>query len=142
MGAWLRCAIAILLTPLLAATLYGAEGEVNFARDVQPILADNCYFCHGPDAHQRKADMRLDTLDPKIGPFAPRDGYSIIVPKNLEDSVLIMRLTSDDPEVKMPPPNANRHVSEKQIETIKKWVEQGAKWGKHWSFEPPVRPLP
>src|SRR5688572_10107056 len=121
MGGWFRCVIAILVTFPFAADLR-AEGDVDFARDVQPILADNCYFCHGPDAQQRKADLRLDTLDPKIGPFAPRDDYSIIVPKILDDSVLIMRLTSDDPEVKMPPANAHRHVTDKQIETIKKWI--------------------
>src|SRR5437762_9932107 len=122
------------------ASALAAEPSVDFARDVQPILADNCYFCHGPDANKRKADLRLDTLDPKQGPFAPRDGYAIITPKNLDDSVLIMRITSDDPDVHMPPPKANRHLSDKQIDVLKRWVEQGAKWGKHWSYVAPVRP--
>ena len=143
MGGSLRCcAVTLICTLAVTAAAWADEGEINFARDVQPILADNCYFCHGPDGNQRKADLRLDALDPKLGPFAARDGYSIIAPKNLDDSVLIMRITSDDPDVKMPPPAANRHVTDKQIETIKRWIEQGAKWGKHWAFEPAVRPLP
>src|SRR3954452_2460969 len=70
---------------------------IDFAREIQPILSDNCYHCHGPDAGRRKAELRLDTLDPKQGPFAPRDGYSILVPGKLDESVLIMRITSEDP---------------------------------------------
>src|SRR5688500_2004881 len=82
---------ASVLLLLIAAVARAEEGEVVFNRDIQPILADNCYFCHGPDGSHRKADLRLDTLDPKLGPFAPRDGYAIVAPKNLDDSVLIMR---------------------------------------------------
>src|SRR4051812_39976706 len=78
--------------------------RTDFQREIQPILADNCYHCHGPDAARRKAELRFDTLDPKQGPFAPRDGYAILTPGKLDDSVLIMRITSDDPEVHMPPP--------------------------------------
>jgi hypothetical protein len=123
------------------ASRAGAEPKVDFAREIQPILADNCYFCHGPDKGKRKADLRLDMLDPKQGPFAARDGYSIIAPGKLDDSVLVMRITSDDPDFHMPPPKANRHLTEKQVGLLKKWVEQGAKWGKHWAMEPPVRPM-
>ncbi len=114
-------------------------GKIDFARDIQPILSDNCFFCHGPDPGHRKADLRLDTLDPKIGPFAARDGYAIITPGKLDDSVLVMRITSEDDEVHMPPPASHRKLTAKQIELLQKWIEQGAKWGKHWSFEPPVK---
>jgi hypothetical protein len=131
--------MAMLACPLVAMSA-PVDPPVDFAREIQPILADNCYFCHGPDKNHRKADLRFDALDPKEGPFAVRDGYSIITPGKLDDSVLIMRLTSDDPDFHMPPPKANRHVSQKQIDLIKKWVEQGAKWGKHWALEPPLRP--
>src|SRR3954469_14095895 len=83
----------------------GARGRtIDFARDVQPILSDKCYACHGPDSHARKADLRFDVLDPKIGPFVPREDYSIITPKDPDQSVMIMRITSDDPDVHMPPP--------------------------------------
>ncbi len=120
-----------------------ASDAIDFSRDVRPILADNCFKCHGPDPAARKADLRLDTLDPKLGPLVPRDGYSIIAPKNLADSVLIMRITSDDNDVKMPPPDSNRHLTPQQIDTLRKWVEQGAVWGNHWSFIKPARsPVP
>jgi hypothetical protein len=129
---------------LLAFLLLGSVGAnaqtIDFQRDVQPVLADNCYLCHGPDGGRRKADLRLDMLDPKLGPFAPRDGYSIIAPGDLENSVLVMRITSDDPDVHMPPPDSKRHLTAAQIELIKKWIAQGAKWGKHWSLVPPRRP--
>jgi len=132
--------------PTLAAALVilcavsARAQEINFARDIQPILSDKCFHCHGPDANARKADLRFDVLDPKLGPFAERDGYSVIKPGSLDDSVLVMRITSDDPEFHMPPPASNRKLSDKQVDLLKRWVEQGAKWGKHWSFEPPVRP--
>src|SRR4051812_12189516 len=95
-----RIIICIFASCLLAPAVRADAAEtVDFTRDVQPILADNCYLCHGPDGKQRKADLRLDILDPKTGPFAARDGYSILVPANVDDSVLIMRITSDDPDV-------------------------------------------
>ena len=135
-----RRVAAVLAVLLFAPALPRAAQEINFARDIQPILSDNCYHCHGPDAEARKADLRLDMLDPKLGPFAERDGYAIIKPGSLDDSVLVMRITSDDDDVKMPPPTSNRKLTDKQIDLLKRWVEQGAKWGKHWSFEAPVRP--
>ena len=97
------------------------QPQINFARDVQPILSDSCFRCHGPDAHARKGDLRFDILDKKIGPFAPRDGYAIITPGSLDDSVMIMRITSDDPDVHMPPPASKRVLSEKQIDLLKKY---------------------
>jgi hypothetical protein len=118
-------------------------GRINFARDIEPIISDKCYFCHGPDANHRKADLRWDLLDPKEGPFAPRDGYSIVVPGKPDDSVVMMRITADDADVKMPPPDSHRTLDADQIELIKRWIEQGAKWARHWSLEPPVRaPIP
>ncbi|MEA2736585.1 MAG: hypothetical protein QOE14_3036 [Humisphaera sp.] len=137
---WSAAAAAVVGACALVFTSPAVAQEINFARDIQPILADKCYHCHGPDAHARKADLRFDVLDEKIGPFAPRDGYAIVTPKNLDDSVLVMRITSDDADVRMPPVGSNRVLSEKQRDLLKQWVEQGAKWGKHWSFEAPIRP--
>src|SRR5688500_4677390 len=130
--------IAAAVVFLCAASLRAQE--INFARDIQPILSDKCYHCHGPDANARKAELRFDVLDPKLGPFAERDGYHVVKPGSLDDSVMVMRITSDDADFKMPPPTSNRKLTDKQIDLLKRWVEQGAKWGKHWSFEPPVRP--
>ena len=110
----------------------GAEPapKVDFSRDIQPILSDNCYFCHGPDSGKRKGDLRLDKLDPQIGPFAPRDGYTIIKPGKLDESTLADRITSDDPDVKMPPPASHRALTSAQVVLLQQWIEQGAKWGK------------
>jgi hypothetical protein len=138
--------VAILFT--LCAGAFGAEATsapstqplLDFSKDVQPILSDNCYFCHGPDANHRKSDLRLDILDPKEGPFAKREKVTILVPGHPEQSEMIARLTNEDEDEKMPPPKSNRKLTPKQIETIKLWVEQGAKWGKHWSLVAPLRP--
>jgi hypothetical protein len=116
-----------------------APGRVDFTRDVQPILADNCYFCHGPDANHRKGDLRLDVLDPKEGPFAKRDGYAIVARGKSDDSVLFGRISATDPDDRMPPADSNRHLTAAQVETLRKWIEQGAEWGKMWSLVPPRR---
>lgn len=119
---------------------FAGGAPVDFARDVRPILSDNCFKCHGPDAGSREGDLRLDVLDPKLGPLAERDGYWIVSPGKVDDSVLMLRVTSDDPETVMPPPKSNRKLTAAQKETLRRWVEQGAKWGKHWAFERPERP--
>src|SRR4051812_43298282 len=119
-----------ILVLLICCLVWAARGDgpaVDFTRDVQPILADNCYACHGPDGNKRKSEFRLDTLDPKQGPFSPRDGYSILVPGKPDDSVLISRISSDDPEVHMPPPESKRKLTPPQIELITRWVAEGAK---------------
>ncbi|HZZ42179.1 MAG TPA: DUF1549 domain-containing protein, partial [Tepidisphaeraceae bacterium] len=130
----------LLLTPLHAS----AASPINFSRDIQPILSDNCYFCHGPDAHERHGDLRLDTLaDPKLNPFAARDGYNIITPGKPDDSVLVLRITSDDPDDLMPPAKSHRKLTDAQKQLLTEWIQQGAKWGKHWSFVPPIlSPIP
>ena len=117
-----------------------ADRKVDFTREIQPILSDNCYFCHGPDSGKRKGDLRLDQLDPKLGPFVERDGYKIILPGKIDDSVLADRIVSDDPDVKMPPPASHRELTSAQIQLLQKWISQGAKWGKHWSLIAPKRP--
>src|SRR5437870_25513 len=93
-GSTLRMTIAAIVIVGCCAKLTANDRAIDFTRDIQPILSDNCYKCHGPDASKRKGELRLDALDPKQGPFAPRDGYSILAPADLENSVLIMRITS------------------------------------------------
>jgi len=107
--------------------------DVDFGRDVLPILSDFCFQCHGPDEKARKAKLRLD--DPNS--IAQR---GILVPGKPVDSELIDRITSTDPDTVMPPPSLKRQLSPQQIDTLTKWVEQGAKWGRHWSFEPMAKP--
>ena len=126
------------LVPLsLSAALAGDAPPVNFGREVLPILSDKCFFCHGPDEKKRKAGRRLDTLE---GATAEKDGVVAVVPGKVDASELVTRIFSTDPEEIMPPPKSNKTLTAPQRETLKRWVAEGAKWGKHWAFEKPERP--
>lgn len=113
------------------------SGDVQFNRDVRPILSDHCFQCHGPDQKNRKADLRFDQDDTLTS--GPAD-EALIQPKKPDESDFFLRLIADDPEQKMPPPSHGRPLSEEQIATIRKWIEQGAKWQQHWALIPPHRP--
>jgi hypothetical protein len=115
-----------------------AEEAVDFGRDILPILSDKCYHCHGPDEQARKAELRFDT---KAGAFRVLDGQAVIVPGKSADSELYRRIISKDPEEVMPPKSANRDLSPRQIELLKRWIDDGAKWGTQWAFSPPMRPV-
>ncbi|HEX4948856.1 MAG TPA: c-type cytochrome domain-containing protein, partial [Blastocatellia bacterium] len=128
--------LLVLLVPIALRALPAAE-PVRFGRDVLPILAANCFACHGPDEKHRKAGLRLDVeADAKA---KRRSGFSI-APGQPEKSLILTRLTSTDPDVVMPPPSAHKQVTPAQIETIRRWIAEGAPWGLHWSFEPVTRP--
>ncbi len=115
----------------------GMQKSLNFQRDVRPILADNCFLCHGPDDKTRMANLRLDT---KEGAFAQRDNRFIIAPGKPQESEFIKRITMDGVK-KMPPPYSPNHLIPKQIETLTRWVKEGAQWEeRHWAYIPPVRP--
>ncbi|MFO0945466.1 MAG: PSD1 and planctomycete cytochrome C domain-containing protein [Planctomycetota bacterium] len=113
-----------------------ADDQVRFARDVQPILADRCYKCHGPDEASREAELRLDTQEGALRTDSP-----IIVPGNSDQSKLMARVTSKDADQRMPP-DEHAPLTASQIETLRRWIDQGAPWGKHWSFESLHRPEP
>ncbi len=109
-----------------------------FSRDILPILSDNCFHCHGPDPKEgRKGDLRLDveTEAKKV-----RDGHAAIAAGKAEESEVILRLLSSDRDEKMPPPKTGRALKEEQVALLKRWIDEGAQWGKHWSFEPLKRP--
>jgi hypothetical protein len=110
--------------------------EITFNRDIRPILAANCFACHGFDARQRKADLRLDTAD---GAYADRDGTIAIKPKDLSNSEVWRRLTANDPDIVMPPPATKKKLTQHEKDTIRQWIEQGAEYQKHWAFEAPVQ---
>lgn len=118
-------AISGLLTPASAA-------KVSFSREVLPILSDNCFYCHGPSESGRKADLRLDIPD---GAFRVKKGVAVIKPGKPEESALIQRLHSTDPDELMPPPESHRHLTDAQKDILRRWVAEGAPWGKHWAFE-------
>ena len=129
-----------LLSSLFALCLASAgfAAGPDFARDVLPILSDHCFQCHGPDAKARKADLRLDTEAEAL-----RKEVGAIVPGKSGESEALRRMLSKDSSEIMPPPKANKPLTAKQIETVKAWIDGGAKWGKHWAFSAPTRqPLP
>lgn len=132
-----RFAFGVIAALAIAGPVAGVEeaGRVDFGRDVLPILSDQCFQCHGPDAKARKADLRLDTREGALGGGSP-----VIVPGKSVESEFIARIVSDDPDEVMPPSKSKRKLTPAQIETLRRWVDQGAHWGKHWSYEPPRRP--
>ncbi|MEO6434309.1 MAG: PSD1 and planctomycete cytochrome C domain-containing protein, partial [Tepidisphaeraceae bacterium] len=116
-----------------------AARKIDFNRDIRPILSDNCYACHGPDKGHRKAELRLDIKD---GLFGVRDDTFPVVPGKPDDSVLFMRITSDDPDYKMPHHNSNKKLTAAQVGLIKQWIEEGAAWKGHWAYEKPEKTQP
>ena len=124
----------------LSSSLW-ADGP-TFNRDIRPILSENCFFCHGQDPEHRGGDLRLDSREAAIA--VRDDAPPAIVPGDPEDSELIKRILSSDPEMVMPPPKAHLGVIKpRQIETLKQWIKNGAVYESHWSFVPPVKaPLP
>ena len=127
----------LLLSGILCTPAVFAAGEVDFNRDIQPILSENCYHCHGPDSSGRKADLRLDTRD---GALRTKDGITVVKPGDSKNSELVIRLFTDDEEELMPPKKSHRVLTAGQKELLRRWVDEGAKWGEHWAFVAPVRP--
>ncbi|NQV22969.1 MAG: DUF1553 domain-containing protein [Rhodopirellula sp.] len=114
-----------------------AAGEIDFNRDIRPIISDNCFACHGFDQSARKGDLRLDQREAAT---EDRGGYAVIVPGRPDESALIERVTSTDRDTVMPPLNSHREpLDQKSIETLKEWIRQGAPWGEHWAFLKPKR---
>jgi hypothetical protein len=130
--------VVALLAVVAFAASARADDVPDFNRDIQPILSDNCYHCHGPDSATRKAELRLDQ---EKSAFTPnKKGQVALVAGKPQESQLLRRILSTDKDEVMPPPDSNRHLSAKEIGLLKRWVEGGAKWGKHWAFAAPVRP--
>lgn len=106
---------------------------IEFNRDIRPILSDNCFFCHGPDKNKREADLRLDTIEGLHG----HDGTAgALVPGKPDDSELFQRVTSSDEELKMPPTESGKSLSERDLQMLRKWIEQGGQFEGHWAFLP------
>lgn len=126
----LRLLSLLLTTGWFVGPLPAAD-PIDFAKDIRPILSENCFFCHGPDTETREAGLRLDTS-------AGAD--EVIEANTSEESELFQRLISDDADMLMPPPSSNRQLNAQQIAQIKEWIDQGAKWEQHWSFKPLIAP--
>ncbi len=115
-----------------------SAAPVTFNRDIRPILSDNCFACHGYDAKTRKAGLRLDTAEGALAPN--KHGKVPIKPGELAASELWLRLNSTDSEDVMPPPESHKQLTAGQKELVKRWIEQGAPYQKHWAFEPVAPP--
>ncbi|HXX92267.1 MAG TPA: DUF1549 domain-containing protein, partial [Planctomycetota bacterium] len=137
-----------LLAFLLAASFLTAAGaqekdpplpeRIQFNRDIRPILSDNCMKCHGPSAQARKGNLRLDRRE---SAFAPAEsGKTAVVPGDLPKSELWNRITTVDPEEKMPPRKSGKKLTPHETALLRKWIEQGAPWQGHWAFLPPEKP--
>jgi len=125
---------AVLLAfPIAAQDKKPAKPKLEYNRDIRPILAENCFACHGPDSASRKADLRLDRRDDAVKSGA-------IVPGNLKESSLIDRVCTTDADAVMPPPKSLKKLTEAQKNTLKQWVSEGAEYQAHWSFLPPTKP--
>ena len=122
---------------LASTATLNATDDVTFNRDVRPILADKCFHCHGPDAAERQADLRLDQEE---SAKADRDGYSVVKPGDVEHSELAVRILSEDLDLQMPPSDSGRSLTDAEKQTLLKWIESGAAWEGHWSFVSPQRP--
>lgn len=129
------------VTVLLGSAAIWAEepkSTINFNRDIRPILAGTCFTCHGPDTKERQAGLRLDT---KEGALAETDSGGVaIVPGKIDESELIARITSDDPDLRMPTAESGLKLSTKEIKLLTDWVRQGAPYAKHWSYAKVTRP--
>lgn len=126
-----RVALATFLV-LSASGTSSADDDVDFNRDIRPLLSDRCFHCHGPDATTREADLRLDVPPAKDGP-------QVVVPMNAAKSELLRRVASNDPDERMPPPKSGKPLNDDEIQLLTKWIEQGADWTTHWAYVPPVR---
>ncbi|MDC0273315.1 PSD1 and planctomycete cytochrome C domain-containing protein [Planctomycetaceae bacterium] len=114
-----------------------AAQEIDFNRDIRPILSDKCVFCHGPDKEKRQAVLRLDT---QAGSLADLGGYAAIKPGDPDASALVKRILSTDEFEQMPPPDSKRSLSKEEKQLLIEWIKQGAIYQQHWSLVKPERP--
>jgi hypothetical protein len=121
-----------------AAQATTATAPVEYNRDIRPILADRCFRCHGPDGAKRKAGLRLDRRDEAL---AARDGRRAIVPGDPEESELTFRISTEDAELRMPPPGSGLVLQPREIALLGRWIKRGAEYQPHWAFVAP-RPPP
>ena len=111
-----------------------ADDKVDFQREIRPVLAEHCLACHGLDESAREADLRLDNRDAALQSEA-------IVPGKPDASELMARVSSGDPDLRMPPADHGEPLAEEQVATLRRWIEQGAEYTQHWAFQPPRRPV-
>lgn len=129
----MKCCPAVCLVLLIwsAGPANSHEETVDFNRAIRPLLSDACFHCHGPDPGTREAELRLDQED-NAKEWA-------IIAGDANESELVRRIESSDPDLRMPPPDSGKSLTPEQIRLLRKWVQDGASWAEHWAFQPPVR---
>lgn len=125
--------VAFATTLLAAVVTYAETPRVDFALEVRPILSDKCYLCHGPDEGSREANFRLDTAEGVTTGFSNGD---------FDNAEAWRRIISEDEYERMPPPDSGKSLSAAELATLRRWMQTGASWGRHWSFDPPRRTDP
>jgi hypothetical protein len=131
-----RCLIAV--TSWLAAASQAAELPLDFNRDVRPLLSDRCFACHGPDAEDRQAGLRLDLRETAVA--AAESGATAVVPGDPAASELVARINATDPDVVMPPPHVGKPITPAEAQILERWIAAGAEYKGHWAFERVERP--
>src|SRR5262245_15180338 len=133
MNAWIcyfRLSVAWLT---MASSALAAEPKVSFNRQIKPIFASKCFACHGPDEKERKGELRLDVRDEAVP--------AVIKPEDAEHSEVVVRITSDDADLRMPPADAKKPaVTPAEVKLIRQWIDQGAEYDAHWAYVKPVQP--
>lgn len=129
--------LMLVLSSLVSLFAHTAScGELDFNRDIRPILSDKCFHCHGPDADNQDSEFRLDSLEKATQDLG---GYFGIVAHQPERSELVSRVESNDPDLIMPPPDAPRGLTTDERQMLRQWVEEGAEYDQHWSFQKPIK---
>src|SRR5262245_28477818 len=123
------CLGALVVRPASAAD------KIEYNRDIRPILAENCFACHGPDSAARKARLRLDRRDDALK-------AEVITPGKPDESPVVERIFSDEPEKQMPPPKSHKKLTAAQKDLLRRWIAAGAEYQPHWSLIAPKRPQP
>ena len=132
---WVQTGLVVVL---FATRLAAADAaRLEYDRDVRPILSENCFPCHGQDSKKRMAGLRLDTFETAT---ADRNGHAALTPGRVATSVVYQRITASEEARRMPPPYSNHKLTEEQIALVRRWIQEGATYSKHWSFVPPKRP--
>ncbi|MCS1408183.1 MAG: hypothetical protein M2R45_01353 [Verrucomicrobia subdivision 3 bacterium] len=138
-----RVVALLVVAALIGMSLGGrslAASAIDFNREIRPLLSDRCFFCHGPDAEDRKADLRLDL---ESSAKANHSSSSAIVPWRPDLSEMVVRITAKDPEDRMPPEESGKALTESEVALIKRWIAEGAVWSQHWAYQTPIRkPVP
>ena len=112
-----------------------ADNKIDFNKDIRPILSDKCFHCHGPDEHDRKGKLRLDIPHGDDGAFREKKGSFAIKPNDPANSEIWKRIITDDEDDVMPPADSTKKpLTAEERALVKRWIEEGAQWQGHWSF--------